>query len=398
MRAKFKTRTILIKLILPLAILAVGFVGMGAIVNSRTAPAKQAGPPLGPLVETLTVQAGDHQVQVHVTGTVQSRRRAEIMPQVSGRVTRLAPGFEAGGFFREGELLFEIEVDDYRLAVEKTKAEVVRSEYELAKIESEARVARVEWERLDLDNKDRPNPLVLYEPQLANARAALAAAKADLTQRRLDVRRTKVRAPFNGRIQEESIDPGQYVVAGQSVAVVAGTDTAEIVVPVPLNELRWLEVPRRPGDKGSSARVHLDVGGHPVSWEGRIDRGLGDVDPKGRMARLVVAVEDPYGLSRDDDRRMFMDLSEGLFVQVILNGRRMEDIVAIPAEALRSDATVWIMAPDNKLAIRTVSVLRRERDTVLVRGGLATGDQLIITRLSGAAPGMALRLAGEKRS
>jgi RND family efflux transporter MFP subunit len=290
-----KTRTKIFKYMLPIVILTVGLVGMAGMVLSKTPPEKKVRDQIGTLVETMALKVEDHQIKIHVTGTVQPAVQVNIVPQVGGRVVRLAEGFQQGRFFDQGELLFEIEDADYRLAVEKSHADIARAEYDLASVESQARVARMEWERVNLDHKTKPNPLVLYEPQLKNAKAALASARADLQQKRLDLERTKIYAPFNCRISSKSVDVGQFATAGQTVATVAGTDAAEIVVPVPLHELQWIGVPRSNQQVGSIATVHLNAG-TDHSWKGRIHRSLGEADAQSRMIRLVVKVDDPYGL------------------------------------------------------------------------------------------------------
>jgi len=393
---KMKTKSRMIQYILPVIIVLAGMVGMAGMVLSKTPPDKIEHPQIGILVETLALQASDHQVRIQVTGTVQAAMSVNIVPQVSGRVVRLARGFKEGAFIQKGQLLFEIEDADYQLAAEKSRAEIAKAEYDLASVESQARVARLEWERVKLDAKTQPNPLVFYEPQLKNAQAALAGAKADLQQRLLDVARTRIYAPFNCRVRSKAVDPGQYVVAGQTVAAVAGTDAAEIVVPVPLDELQWIDVPRAGVRKGSAAEVHLSAGGSDYTWKGRIDRSLGEVDAQSRMIRMVVRVDDPFGLEHKDHNAL--DLAEGLFVNVILTGRTLDRVFAIPAHALRHQETVWLMGPDNMLHIEPVKILRREKDRVLVRGELQAGQQLVTTQISGAAQGMQLRLARQVQS
>ncbi len=391
-----KTKKSFIKFILPVVIVAVGLVSMATLVLSKTAPQKLAMTRPGALVQTLDLMAADHQVMIHATGTVQSAMSVNIVLQVSGRVVRLAREFKEGGFFQKGDLLFEIEDADYRLAAEKSRAQIAKAEYDLVSVESQARVARLEWERLKLDHKTQPNPLVLYEPQLKNAQAALASAKADLRQRLLDMERTKIYAPFNCRVRSKSVDPGQYVTAGQTVATLAGTDTAEIIIPVPLDELHWLVVPRANGQAGSTARVHLNAGGTEFVWSGRIDRSLGEVDAQSRMIRLVVQVDDPYSLKQAGGHAF--DLAEGLFVDVALKGRTISQAFAIPAATLRHHQTIWLMGTDRTLDIQPVQVLRREKDRVLVRGELESGQKLITTQISGAAQGMQLRMASEVQS
>ncbi len=383
---------------LTLAILALGFGAMRMMIASRPEPKKAARENPGALVETLTVTRGERQVQVHGTGTVQPHQQVEIAPQVGGRVVEVSPRLVAGGFFREGELLFRIEEADYRLAVDRARAALAKAEYDLATMEGQARVARQEWARLKLAGDQEPNPLVMYEPQLKNAQASLLSARAALKQAELDLARTALRAPFNGILRSESVDPGQVLRAGNPVAVFAGTDRAEIVVPLPLHELGWLQIPRVSGrGEGSPATLQLATGGRVFEWSGRIVRALGDVDPQGRMARVVVAVDDPYGLRSVSREKP--ELALGTFVEVVLHGETLADVAELPASALRDGERVWIMN-DSHLRFRPVTVIRRARDEVVIGEGLAPGERVVLTNLAGAAEGMRLRPAapaGESR-
>jgi len=384
----------LIKILLPILIILGGIAVAGFMIANRPEPQKVVKKNPGALVETLTVERGERRVQVHGTGTVQPRREVELAPQVGGRVVETAPDLVEGGFFREGDLLFRIEDADYRLAVERASAALAKAEYDLATVQGQARVARAEWDRLQLGDGEKPNPLVLYEPQLKNARAALLSARAALEQARLDLERTTVRAPFDGILRSESVDVGQYLRAGNPVAVLAGTDRAEIVVPLPLEEMGWVDIPRPGGrGEGSPAMVKLTTGGRTHEWPGRIVRSLGDVDPEGRMARVVVAVVDPYGL-RGDAGEGKPALALGTFVEVALLGETLEDVAVLPASVLRDGEQVWVMN-DSHLKFRPVHVVRLARDELIVGEGLRTGERVVLTNVAGAAEGMKLRPAEE---
>ncbi len=385
----FKTR--LFKIGLPILIVIAGFAIMRILVVTRTLPKKTARSSPGALVEVLSVAKVNHPVEVSGTGTVQARREASITPQVSGRVIWIAPNFIAGGFFRTGDLLFQIEKVDYRLAVDRARAALAQAELELAEEESKARIAREEWKKLAGDKEKDPDPLVLHEPQLRKARAGVVSARAALRRAELDLKRTALFAPFNCRIRSETIGAGQYVGPGAPVATVAGTDTAEIVVPLPLEELHWLSIPRRGSKKsGSLATVRLVLGNRTYTRPGKIVRSLGEVDPLGRMTRVVVDVEDPYHLKT---RRLDgePDLESGMFVEVVLHGEVLKQVIPIPRRALRQESTVWIADDSDRLRIRKVQILRRERDTLLIGKGLANGDRLVLTTLPGAADSMKLR-------
>jgi RND family efflux transporter MFP subunit len=389
------TRSTLLKVVLPILILAVGVVGMRVLVGSKQVPAKLERRSPGALVEVMTVAPADHEVTVYATGTVVAAQEAAITPEVTGRVVWLAPNLVAGGFFHAGEPLFEIEATDYRLAVERARAAVAKGSLDLATVESQAAVARREWQNLKSGDGAPPHPLVVYEPQVANAQANLAAAKAALEQAELDLKRTRVVAPFDCRVRSETVDQGQYLRAGVEVARIAGTARAEVVVPLPLEELRHLRVPRpteagKSGAVGSPATLILTVDDQQYRWSGRVVRSLGEVDPAGRMARVVAAVDDPYGLhGAGSDGRP--ELALGLFVAVELHGATLPGVFPIPRSALRPGETVWLVDDAGQLQIRPVEVARREREQVCISQGLTAGDRVVLTALSGAANGMALR-------
>lgn len=378
----------------PLLILAVGLIGMGALAFSRPEPKKQDSGNPGALVEVMTVTKENRRITVHGTGTVQARQEVNITPQVSGRVVEMSKKLVAGGFFRKSELLFQIEDVDYKLAVEQAKASLAKAEYDLATVDSQARIARMEWERLKLSGGAEANPLALYEPQLKNARANVASAKATLKQAELDLERTNIRAPFNCRVRLEQIDPGQYVRAGTSVALVAGTDTAEVVVPLPFDEMQWLSVPRHGRIKrGSPATIRFRSGDTVHEWQGSVVRSLGEVDDRGRMARVVVSIADPYGFVRQKKQADRQPLEVGMFVEVLLGGKSLPAVFAIPRSALRDNSTVWTMDEENLLRIRPVQVVRLEQTEALVANGIENNTRVVLTMVSGAADGMKLRPA-----
>jgi RND family efflux transporter MFP subunit len=384
-------KKIFLKIALPIIIILLGAIIMKTLVSSRQAPAKQVKAEAGILVQVLEAVRQDVTVSIKGTGTVEASREVSIIPQVSGRVVTAAPGRVVGGFFKKGETLFEIEDIDYRLALEQAESSKARAEYDLATMESQARIARTEWEQLNSNNETPPNPLVLYEPQLRNARAALSSAAAMIEQAKINLERTKVKAPFNARIRSENIDPGQYVRSGSSVAVLSGTDRAEIAVSLSLDDLRWINIPGY-GERqnGASAIVLINVGNTSYKWNGHVVRSSGEVDAKTRMIQLIVEVKDPYGMN-DNNRPGYAALASGSFVDVHIKGKKLKGVFVVPRSAFRDNSTVWTMDKENKLKIINVDALKLERDRVIIGKGLNDGDMVILTNISGAAEGMKLR-------
>ncbi len=379
------------KVVLPVIIMVVALVLTGLIVKSRQLPQPQEKPYLGPLVEVVEVTAASRRIVVTGTGTAQPRFEASIAPQVTGQVNKISPRMVAGGFFRQGEELFTIEAVDYQLALAMAQASLAQTELELARNENLAALARKEWQRLEFKENEEPSPLVVYAPQLKSALAQRDAALAAIKQAELNLQRTSITAPFNCYIRNEQVDVGQYLRAGVSVATVAGTDQMEIVVPVSLDQLAWLQVPRNEvSQQGSTAQVELQSGGKTFAWQGVITRALGEIDPRNRMANVVVTVADPF--FRDSkDASLLSELLPGMFVEVHMQGEEISGVIAVPRGALHDNDSVWIVDAENRLHIRGVEIFRRERDEVLVRAGLETGEKVVLSNLPGAAEGMLLR-------
>ncbi|PLY02173.1 MAG: efflux RND transporter periplasmic adaptor subunit [Desulfuromonas sp.] len=385
-------KEIMLKIILPILIFLGGIAITFVLIVSRKAPERSERSYSGPLVEVVTVEASDRRVDVLGTGTAKPTQETEITPQVSGRVVYISSRMADGGFFKKGDLLFSIEKIDYELALERARSGLVQAELELMRNKSLAEIAQLEWQRVKRDKEETANPLTLYEPQLKAAEAQVASARSAVRQAEIELSRTQVRAPFNCFVRNEKVDLGQYVRAGTPVATVAGTDEVEIVVPLQLEELKWLSIPRlgQSGEQeGSVATVRIQVGAESHEWQGRIVRSYGEIDPLTRMTKVVVSVSDPFGKSARDDQSK--ELAPGMFVEVLLHGRQIEDIVAIPRSAVRDNDTVWVVDENNKLKVLPVTIVRRERTEVFVQSGLEPGSHLILTGIAAAADGMLLR-------
>ena len=185
-------------------------------------------------------------MSIRSQGTIRPRTESTLVPQVSGVITWVSNSWASGGFFAENEILLKIDPSDYELALAKTEASVAQAGLRLAREEQEARVARREWESLlktDPTMEREPSPLLLRDPQVAEARAALNAAKAGLEKARLDISRTEIRAAFSGRIRDTFADVGQFVNQGTRTATVYSVDFAEVRLPINDADLGFVNLP-----------------------------------------------------------------------------------------------------------------------------------------------------------
>jgi RND family efflux transporter MFP subunit len=317
-------------------------------------------------------------------------REINLVPQVGGKVVYVSPSLVNGGMFGKGDILLRIDPVDYELAVTLAEAKVKNSESRLRLAEEEAAAAREEWRLLHADDSgsvQSPPPLVAKEPQLKAARATLAADRADLDRALLNLQRTALTAPFDGRVSQESVGIGQYVSPGQSLAGLYSTEAAEIVVPLENEDTYWFHIPGfTPGDRGgASAVVRARIAGREQTWTGKVVRTTGTLDEQTRTVDVVVRVERPYAEKPP--------LAAGLFVTVDIEGRTLPEAALIPRAALREGNVVWVVKNGERLRFRDVEVARIQRDEALVTAGLEQGERVVITQLKAVTDGMRVRVA-----
>ena len=204
--------------------------------------------------------------------------------------------------------------------------------------------------------------------------------------------RTSVTAPFNGLVVEESVETGQLVTPQSRLATIVGTDEFWVRIAVPPEKIGRLVFPDEKGLGGSRVRITQETGGKEgVARSGRLLRLLGDLEPAGRMARVVVSVEDPLGNVRGGDVPLLL----GSYVRVIIEGRRLGDIVSGPRTALKAADTIWILGSDSRLEIRTVTVAWSGRDKVFISSGISAGEMIVTGSVPNAVDGMALRTVAD---
>ena len=244
---------------------------------------------------------------------------------------------------------------------------------------AEAEVARREWEEI---GRGDPSALTLRQPQVDDARAAVAAAEAALDRARRDLERAELRAPYAGRVQSKDVDVGQFVNKGNTVGRIYAVDSAEIRLPLPDEQLAFLDVPMsyRGSQRQTGPRVTLaaDFAGRRHTWEGRIVRTEGEIDPVSRMVHVVAEVRDPYAPDSDRSRP---PLAAGMFVEATIAGREVQGVVELPWAALRGRDQVLVVDESGRLRFRDVEVLRSTTDSVLISAGLNEGELVTVSTI-----------------
>ncbi|WP_370299603.1 efflux RND transporter periplasmic adaptor subunit [Abyssibacter sp.] len=370
-------------------IVILGVVILMLLVKTKPKPARSDAGPMQPVVEVTRLTAGTVQVLIDATGTVQPARDVQITSEVGGRVESVAGDFIPGGRVKAGDPLIELEPERFELAVAQARANLARVRSDLSLEEGRVQVAKREWGLFDQADSD--GALAQREPQLAAARANVQSAEAQLRDAQLNLERSAITAPFDGVVQSESVEAGQVIGSGQQLGRLLGADVFHVLASVPVGRLQWLQLPGDDGTPGAQAEIRQpNTSG---TREGRVIRVLGELDPEGRMALLLIEVPDPLSGATP--------LLVGAFVDVKLVGRELRDTIAVPRAALVESNAVWRVRDDKTLEQASLTITWRGNDAVYVRngsGGLHDGDQILTTRIPLAVEGMHVRIAGEDAS
>jgi RND family efflux transporter MFP subunit len=378
------------KLWVPIAIAALCL--FGAFVIVATAPSVEYKEPERAVqtVRTIPGQATTLRHRVRTQGTVAPRTEADLVPEVSGRVVWLSPSFAPGGFFKQGDVLLRIESRDFELAVERQRATLQRAESEFDFAASE--LAR----RESLSDAGVASPSQLADARRAEsvAEAAVIDARAGLEQAKRDLERSRILAPFDGRVREEHVDVGQFVTRGNLIARIYATDYAEIRLPIPDHEIPFLDLPdprvmsAEASREGPEVVLRATFAGQPFEWTGHIVRTEGEIDEKSRMMNVVARVDDPYRASDAESRP---PLAVGLFVQAEIMGPEAKDVIVVPRYALRDGEKILVVDAESRLHTRKVQVLRVDRDDVLIQGPLGQGERICVSPIQAVVEGVLVR-------
>ena len=369
------------KFALPIVVLLGALLITSWLIVQRPVPAQKRPDPPVLLVDAIVAELASVRLKVHAQGSVTPRTETSLTGEVAGQIIEVFPQFVSGGFFKRGDVLVKIDDRTYRAEVKRSQAAVAAAETLITREQGLSDYALQDWRRLNPDKE--ATDLALRKPQLAEARANLQSALADLERKEGDLERTMVRAPYDGMIRQKLADVGQFVGAGTQLAVIFASDVAEIRLPLPDKDLPFVDLKAQP-----PVEVTANIGGTDYYWRGKIVRTEGVFDEQSRVLYVVAQVADPYN---QDGESWAYPLRIGTFVGANIEGRRADNLVVLPRSALRRDNRVWIIDSNNRLVPKTVSVLRTDASSVYINSGLEDNELVCLTLLENPLPGTVVR-------
>ena len=322
-------------------------------------------------VTVITPIAGVHQVTVTANGSVGVTTYVDLIPQVSGRISQLAPSLAVGGRFRAGETLAVVEQDEFLLKLRQAAAdvEVQRANLQLQQAKSDAAV-----QNYALINPNRNVPaLVALGPQIAQAQAQLQAAKSREDIAKLELQRTRFTLPFDGMITRSSAQLGQLVSNGKAFGQAYATDSVELVAPIAQSDLAQLA-------PVENLRVQVFIAGN--QFEASIDRVGAELDPRSRFAKVYIPLSQTMLKNTDGADDL---LKPGMFADLVIVGPAHANSLLLPEAALQGSGAIWVVR-GGRLQDVQPTLLGRNADGIVV-AGFDIGEGIVIGSIAGAQAG-----------
>ena len=366
----------------PLIIISVSIIIFILMIRLRP-EAKFEEPKIIPqLVETMVAYPSEVGAKISSQGTIRPEHEIFVTSELSGKVTWVSKNFLDGAGFKIGDTLMKIEKRDYELALISTESSLFQARLALEREEAEANLASIEWKRV---GKGDASSLTLREPQLAQARAVLAAAEAAYEQSKRNLGRTSIIAPFDGRVRKKMVDLGTNLIPGSRLADIYATASFEVRLPIADKDIPFIGIPLDgtsidPANR-PEVRLSTSYGGDELNTKGSIVRSQSEIDPKTRMISVIATI--PISNANSG-------FKVGMFVNAEINGLSFPGVTVVPRSAVK-DNMIWVVI-DEKLRRKSVEVIRFEKDFAFISDGLNKNDRILITRLSSYVDGMPVRL------
>lgn len=337
------------------------------------------------VVNAARVQLQDYPILLESYGSVQPRTQTTLTAQVSGQVVYVNPNIRDGGFFNKGDVLVSIDPRDYEANVRIAQAGLMDARQTLADASARSELAREDWS--SLGNEGEPPELVLRLPQLEAARAGVISAEATLQKAELELERTRIIAPFAGRVLQQGADIGQVVSPNSEIATIYATDYVEVRLPIRNRDLKYISLPElyrdiEPAGSKVDAKIVSDLVGRTV-WDASLVRTEGAIDQSARQLHVIAQISDPF--SKGVDGRP--QLKIGQYVTAMMAGQTLEDVVVIPNSAIYQGSYIYVVEND-VLQRRNVEITWQNDHDAVIKTGLSDGDILVTTTLGQVTSGV----------
>ena len=370
----------MMRYILPIIIVSLTAIGIWYVKDNGPEQKKRgAGKTASIVVETQPIAPKNVQLNLHSFGQIRAKTTSTLTSQVSGLVTAVNPQFVEGAFFKKGDVLLTLDNRDFQSVINSAKAQLTQTQQDLALEKAKVNQAKADWERL---NKNQPiPPLVSRTPQVVQAKAKVSTAHATYDQAILNFRRTKIKAPFDGRILSKSASIGDYINANSALASLMTSDTLQVRLSLKNSDLAFIDLPEQniqqqlPASLPSVSFITNLI--EPQTWRGKIVRTEASIDSNSQQLFVIGEIQQPFSAQHVDKH----PLKIGQYVSADIQGKKLSNAILVNINNIYQDQFVFILQ-QGLITRRDIRILWQDDVTALIGKGLNTGDQLITSILS----------------
>lgn len=338
-------------------------------------------------VSVIELEPQDLSIMLDSFGTLSPKTQTDLFPSVSGRVISVSPHFQAGGFFTKDDVLLQIEPDDYRVEVEVAKGNVAKAELALAEEQARHEQAKRDWKKQKKD--ELATDLALRLPQLKAAHAELNTAEARLELAELNVQRTQVKAPYDGRVLSTFVDLGSVVNPSSMIASLYSSDTVQVRLPIANKDLAYIKLPNEADSTSMKVSIENPLSQSGDIWESLKVRTEAAVDTQSQQLFLVADIASPFTPEHNKH-----PLKIGQYVKAQIQGNVVADAIVVPNSAIYQGTYVYTVEAE-LLQRSSVKVAWRNDSISLIAEGLKAGDLLVTTALGQVISGTKVEIISE---
>jgi RND family efflux transporter MFP subunit len=336
-----------------------------------------AGPP--PAVVVMPVQQKTVPIYGEYVARTEARESVEIKARVEGYLEKIS--FKEGSQVKAGQLLFLIDQRPYKAALQDARGQLAQAQAAAGKAEKD--VARLR--PLAAADAVPQQDLDKAEAEAHYSRASIEKAKAAVTQAELDLKFTEIRAPITGTIGKEEVTVGNLVAKDKTIlTTLSSWDPMRAVFSISENDYPLL------AKKYPEGRARSDTEREAIFELIMADNSLypykGKVSFVDRALDLTTGTLKIYVSFPNPD----MLLRPGLFGRVRVPLEDRPDALLVPQKAvqeMQGVQTVLVVGPENKVALRTVTLGERYQDFFIITEGLKAGELVVVEGLQKAIPG-----------
>jgi RND family efflux transporter MFP subunit len=388
-----------------LAVAAVSAALSGGCSSQKAAVTEASGSPAAVSVGVAPVTRRSLVRQLTVSSELVPFQEIDLYAKEAGYIKELLVDY--GTRVQTGQLLAVLEIPELQMQLDQDAAAirnqqdvVQQNQHQIERVEALVKDYQLQFTRLKSVSDKKPGLVAQQEvddsegkymaadAQLEAAKSALQSARSELAGAQAKEQRdrvlfdySKIYAPFSGVITQRYANYGTLVQAGTSsstnvlpIAKLSEDDKFRLVIPVPESYVKYIHI-------GDAVDVHVpSLDRH---FPGRVGRFSTDVAQDTRTMHTEVDVLNPNRV-----------LMPGLYADATITLERKDDALSVPLQAINHEAngnTVFVVTPNNTIAIRSIQVGLQNADWAEVKSGLNEGDSVVVSDRASLKDGAAVQ-------